>query len=65
MFRCGNIRREKDEKGRREWVKKEGMRWDSWGALALKKSRASAVRSRNHVVRSGSNLGSGGGRVCI
>ena len=26
VFRCGNIRRVKDEKGRREWARKEGMR---------------------------------------
>ena len=37
VFRCGNIRRVKDEKGRREWARKEGMRWDSWDALASKK----------------------------
>ena len=33
VFRCGNIRRVKDERGRREWAIKEGMRWDSWDAL--------------------------------
>ena len=27
----------KDEKGRREWASKNGMRWDSWDALASKK----------------------------
>ena len=37
VFRCGNIRRVKDKKGRREWARKEGMRWDSWEALASKK----------------------------
>ena len=30
--RCGNIRRVKDEKGRREWARKEGLRWDSWAS---------------------------------
>ena len=35
--RCGNIRRVKDGRGRREWARKEGMRWDSWDALASKK----------------------------
>ena len=37
VFRCANIRRVKDEKGRREWARKEAMRWDSWDALASKK----------------------------
>ena len=37
VFRCGNIRRVKDQSGRREWGIKEGMRWDSWDALATKK----------------------------
>ena len=38
VFWCGNIRRVKDEKGRREWARKEGMRWDSWDALAMEES---------------------------
>ena len=37
VFRCGKIRRVKDEKGRREWARKERMRWDSWDAVASKK----------------------------
>ena len=37
VFRCRKVRRVKDERGRREWARKEGMRWDSWGALASKK----------------------------
>ena len=84
MFRCGNIRRVKDERGRRVWARENGMRWDSWDALASKKwvrmeessrvddegrpivekvglsSRASTVRSRNHVSRSVS-----GKRGCV
>ena len=26
VFRCGNIRRVKDERGRREWATEEGMK---------------------------------------
>ena len=37
VFRCGKVRRVKDEKGRREWARENGMRWDSWDALASKK----------------------------
>ena len=37
MFRCGKVRRVRDEKGRREWVRENGMRWDSWDALVSKK----------------------------
>ena len=39
VFRCRKVRRVKDERGRGrwEWVKEEGMRWDSWDALASKK----------------------------
>ena len=33
VFRC---RRVKDERGRREWAKEVGMRWDGWDALASK-----------------------------
>ena len=36
VSRCANMR-VKDEKGRRGWARKEGMRWDSWDALASKK----------------------------
>ena len=27
----------KDKRGRREWARENGMRWDSWHALASKK----------------------------
>ena len=37
VFRCKNIRRVNDERGRRAWAREEGMKWDSWGALASKK----------------------------
>ena len=37
VFRCGKFRRVKDERGRREWARENGMRWDSWDALASKK----------------------------
>ena len=37
MFRCRNIRRVEDKKGRREWAREVGVRWDSWDALASKK----------------------------
>ena len=37
VFRCGKVRRVKDEKGRREWSKENGMRWDSFDVLASKK----------------------------
>ena len=39
VFRCRKVRRVKDERGRgrREWAKEAGMRWDSWDALASKK----------------------------
>ena len=30
------IRRVKDERGRREWARENGMRWDSWDVLASK-----------------------------
>ena len=33
----GNIMRVKDERGRREWASENGMRSDSWDALASKK----------------------------
>ena len=36
VFRCGDIR-VKYERGRREWARENGMRWDSWDALASKK----------------------------
>ena len=38
VFRCRKVRRVKDERGRgrREWASKNGMRWDSWDALASK-----------------------------
>ena len=36
---CGKLRRVRDERGRgrREWASENGMRWDSWDALASKK----------------------------
>ena len=37
MFRCRKVIRVKDERGRREWARENGMRWDSWDALASKK----------------------------
>ena len=37
VFRCGKVRRVRDERGRREWARENGMRWDSWDALASKK----------------------------
>ena len=39
VFRCSKIERGKDKegKGRREWVREVGVRWDSWEALASKK----------------------------
>ena len=37
MLRCGKVRRVKNERGRREWARENGMRWDSWDALASKK----------------------------
>ena len=37
VFRCGKVRRVKDEKGRRDWARENGMRWDSWDALVSKK----------------------------
>ena len=36
MFRCGKVRRVRDERGRRELARENGMRWDSWDALASK-----------------------------
>ena len=36
MFRCKKVKRLKDEKGRQEWVREKGMRWDGWDALASK-----------------------------
>ena len=37
VFRCRKVRRVRDGKGRREWAREAGMRWDSWDALASKK----------------------------
>ena len=37
VFRCGKVRRVRDGRGRREWARENGMRWDSWDALASKK----------------------------
>ena len=44
VFRCKKISpdykkitRMKDEKGRREWARENGMRWDTWDALASRK----------------------------
>ena len=37
VFRCRKVRRVKDERGRRAWARENGMRWDSWEALASKK----------------------------
>ena len=39
VFRGRKIKMVKDVEGRdrRKWVTEEGMRWDSWGALASKK----------------------------
>ena len=39
MFRCIKINRIKDAegRGRREWVRMNGLRWDRWDALASKK----------------------------
>ena len=39
VFWCRKVRRVKDERGRgrREWAKEAGMRWDSWDVLASKK----------------------------
>ena len=37
VFRCRKIKRVKDQKGRREWVRERELRWDSWDALAEKK----------------------------
>ena len=36
VFRCRKVRRVEDERGRREWAKEVGMRWDGWDALASK-----------------------------
>ena len=30
VFRCGKVRRVKDERGRRDWARENGMRWDRW-----------------------------------
>ena len=35
-FQCKKVKRMKDKKGRREWVRESGLRWDSWNALAAK-----------------------------
>ena len=37
VFRCRKVRRVRDERGSRKWVRENGMRWDSWDAFALKK----------------------------
>ena len=37
MFPCRKIRRVKDKKGRREWAREVGVRWESWDVLASKK----------------------------
>ena len=37
VFHCGKVRRVKDERGRRDWARENGMRWDSWDTLASKK----------------------------
>ena len=37
VFLCKNIRRVKDERGRREWAREEGIRWDSWDASGSRK----------------------------
>ena len=37
VFRCGKVIRVKDERRRRDWARENGMRWDSWDALASKK----------------------------
>ena len=34
VFCCMQIRRVKDIKGRREWVRETGMRWDRWEGMA-------------------------------
>ena len=34
VFRCKKIKRLKDERGRREWVEENNLRWDSWDTLA-------------------------------
>ena len=31
------VRTVRDERDRRQWARKNGMRWDSWDALASKK----------------------------
>ena len=31
------VRRVRDDRGRREWARENGMSWDSWDALASKK----------------------------
>ena len=37
VFRCRKVRRVRDERRRREWVRENGLRWDSWDALASRK----------------------------
>ena len=37
VFRCRKVRRVRDQRRRREWASGNGMRWDSWDALASKK----------------------------
>ena len=39
VFRCGKVRRVRDERGRgrREWARENGKRWDSWDALASRR----------------------------
>ena len=37
VFWYRKVRRVRDKRGRREWAKEAGMRWDSWNALASKK----------------------------
>ena len=46
VFWCRKIMMVKDEKGSREWVREEGMRWDSWDALASRKWVRMEDRSR-------------------
>ena len=58
MFWCKEIRQVKEERGRREWVSKDGMRWDGQHALASKKW--ARMENSGHVDNEGRPILEGG-----
>ena len=52
VFRCRKIKRMKYAKGRgrREWVRENGMKWDSWDELASRNERVDLMEEFFEII---------------